>query len=105
MRRLAAAESLRIATTTTMGRGGPEIPLEASEVAAWAKLTVANPKGEPTAERLLAWYEGALGFKGPSHRNSGFRVCRKVLEPTGEIKYVCIRWICAILACLCCGQY
>ena len=33
-----------------MGRGGPEIPLEASEVAAWAKLTVANPKGEPTAE-------------------------------------------------------
>ena len=62
-------------------------------------------KGEPTSERLLAWYEGALGFKGPSHRNSGFRVCRKVLEPTGEIKYVCIRWICAILAWLCCGQY
>ena len=33
-----------------MGRGGPEIPLEADEVAAWASLTVANPKGEPSAE-------------------------------------------------------
>ncbi|KAK7234086.1 Histidyl-tRNA synthetase [Aureococcus anophagefferens] len=48
--RARAAAVARAARTAPMGRGGPEIPLEADEVAAWASLTVANPKGEPSAE-------------------------------------------------------
>ena len=37
--------------------------------------------GDPESERLLAWYEGKLGFRGPRHRSSGFRHCRKELPP------------------------
>ena len=39
-----------------MGRGGPDIgaALLGEEVAAWQKLSVANPKGEPSAEEREA---------------------------------------------------
>lgn len=35
--------------------------------------------GDPSKERLYAWYEGKLGFDG-GPRHSGFRVCHKILS-------------------------
>lgn len=35
--------------------------------------------GDPSKERLYAWYEGKLGFEG-GPRRSGFRVCHKMLS-------------------------
>ena len=62
--------------------------------------------GEPQSERMMAWYEGSLGFTGPASRRSGFRVCRKRLEPNGGLmQSVCLEWLLAILRWLCCGQY
>ena len=62
-------------------------------------------RGETQSERMLSWYEGALGFRGPSHRGSGFRMCRKRLTPTGTLRYVCFEWFWALLMWLCCGAY
>jgi GNAT superfamily N-acetyltransferase len=67
-------------------------------------------RGDPLSERLLAWYEGSLGFTGPSSRASGFRIARKKLParsaggpaPAG---LACVRWMCAILRWLCCCLY
>jgi GNAT superfamily N-acetyltransferase len=63
-------------------------------------------QGDAQCERLMAWYEGQLGFRGPSSRSSGFRVCRKQIEPLGKLaRWVCCEWFLAILRWLCCGQY
>ena len=61
--------------------------------------------GDPFSERMLAWYEGPLGYNGPSYRESGFRMCRKRLEPRGRIGWICLKWMCAIFLWLFCGQY
>ena len=42
--------------------------------------------GDPLSERLLAWYEGPLLYVGPSHRKSGFRICRKRLPARDDAK-------------------
>ena len=65
--------------------------------------------GDPLAERLLAWYEDSLGYRGPrSREKSGFRMCRKRLSGVagGEgILRLAMRWLGSILLWLCCGQY
>ena len=66
-------------------------------------------RGDPLAERLLAWYEGSLGYQGPrSREKSGFRMCRKrltgVARGRGILRLV-VRWLGSILLWLCCGQY
>ena len=65
-------------------------------------------RGDPLSERLLAWYEGSLGFTGPSSRNSGFRIARKKLPRAGApapAGLSCVRWVCAILRWICCCLY
>ena len=66
-------------------------------------------RGDPLAERLLAWYEGSLGYQGPrSREKSGFRMCRKRLTGvagSGGILRLVVRWLGSILLWLCCGQY
>ena len=63
-------------------------------------------RGDASSERLFSWYEGALGFVGPTSRTSGFRMCRKRLEPKGaRLRWVVFEWLCAILRWLCCGAY
>ena len=68
-------------------------------------------KGEAFSERMLAWYEDTLGYRGPASRYSGFRMCRKRLpglDPSGGhagCVQVLFKWFFAILLWACCGRY
>jgi len=81
-----------------------------------AQIEYSFSKGDPQSERLLAWYEDALGYRGPLSRRSGFRMCRKHLQPDASELVVqttslhsglcvCVEWLCAVLLWLFCGQY
>jgi GNAT superfamily N-acetyltransferase len=69
---------------------------------------------DPTSERLFSWYEHSLGYAGPRHRFTGFRVCRKRLPaPDGagslvrarSAGYLFFEWFFSVLAWICCGRY
>ena len=88
-------------------------------------------KGDPFSERLLAWYEDRLHYRGPQHRQSGFRMCRKrldraevarvgalqqrqwqhslsplaLLQSCVLMMWVSCRWVLAILLWIFCGSY
>lgn len=81
-------------------------------------------RGDPQSERLITWYEDKLKYVGPAGRYSGFRMCRKRLEPPfvaadedscdggneagiipGGTLGVFIAWFCAVARWICCGQY
>lgn len=62
-------------------------------------------RGNDQCERLLSWYEGTLGFRGPASRDSGFRVCRKRLDPLGSLQWICCQWFAAIVRWVCGGNY
>lgn len=50
---------------------------------------------------MLTWSLAAL----PSLPHHLFAVCRKRLEPSGTLRYICCEWFYAILLWLCMGQY
>ena len=66
-------------------------------------------QGDRDSERLLSWYEGSLGFRGPRSRRSGFRICSKRLHDPRSLRQSFLprlaTWLYAVLMWLFCGKY
>jgi GNAT superfamily N-acetyltransferase len=92
----------------------------------WAAIEYSYNAGEAQSERMVAWYEDALGYAGPTSRRSGFRMCRKNLrgslddDPAAKVNAaaragstsagrlggsIFLAWLVAVLRWLFCGLY